>query len=532
MDEREQLLERVERVQLLQKVKAVQAAKTQKPPDAPAEDNSQAPMAALQGYGQGASFGYLPQLQAATEPAMAKMYDMATGNNISDTLPDYAARRDEKIAAIDKLKESNPKSFVAAQLAGGLTTGLAVPGAALGKGASLAAKVGASVASGAAFRGLQNPGDTPGVVDPLQLSERGENIANPTALAIDTAVPLAGPALSKAGEWLGNKAEKAAFSSIGPYKRSSEILAAKDKINPIGRTLLDEGVIGYYPKKYATLLERLQGKESQAGKDLGDVVEGMAAKETGPKVSLSRSDIAKKLEGELISPQTDAAGVIDRNAKMQAYLENFRRDGMGKVEGPVDDAIPLLNAEMKKRAVAKEVNWNRLPGADIPDSELFNRALNSNLREGVERGGEELAQKTGFDVNQFKGLKEKYGNLSEAGKILQKKNAAEIANRMISPSDYGAGAVGATIGAMSGGSPEERLKHATMGAALGLLNHGARKYGNQVSAMSLNNLSKAANYASPVMDTLARNPVATTAVTNQPNVWNTLFTKSKKENGK
>lgn len=510
---------------LLAKAQMIQKAKMSKPSD-PSGDAQ----AALQGFGQGATLGYLPQLQAAAEPLTDKIGDLVTGSNVSADTPDYTTRRDQFSKLQQQLQAAHPKSYLGGQVGGGLTTALAIPGGALAEGTGLAARAGAQVAVGAGMRAAQNPGDTPGQVDPTQLGQRWDNLSDPKSIAIDAAIPLAGPALGAVGGKLGGMAEKTAFKSLGPYARSAMKAFGGDRVNDIGRTMLDTGAVGGIPKSYSSLEKNLSDLKNTAGNNLGSTVENMAQRETGSPISLSRSDIADKMSQDLISPEVDAAGVADRNAKMTSNIENYRRGGLPEdASGPVQDQIPILQAELKKRNVGKEINWDRLPGDDIPDAETFNRNLYNQLRGGVETGGEQLAAKTGFDVDQFKNLKNEYGNLAEAQSIVEKRKAKDFANRLISPSDYGVGLMGAGAGAMIGGSPEEKMKHAALGMALGLANHGARKYGNQIMAPVMNNSGQVMDALSSGANQAARNPIVTQDILNQPGVWNTLYKKDQQK---
>jgi len=132
--------------------------------------------AALEGYGQTASMGYLPQLQAAAEPAMASLMDLFTGNKVADSLPSYVNRRDENIARQSQLSEQNPGASLAGKAAG-IGATLLAPAGQLAKGASTAAKIGRGSLMGAAQGAAYNPGDEAGVVAPVQAGPRAANAA-------------------------------------------------------------------------------------------------------------------------------------------------------------------------------------------------------------------------------------------------------------------------------------------------------------------------------------------------------------------
>lgn len=83
----------------------------------------------------------------------------------------YVSLRDKKIQELKKLQEENPTASKVGTGAG-LIAGLAVPVGAAAKGAGLLAKVGRAGAVGAIYGGLRNPGDSEGVVDPVQAEQR------------------------------------------------------------------------------------------------------------------------------------------------------------------------------------------------------------------------------------------------------------------------------------------------------------------------------------------------------------------------
>lgn len=493
----------------------------------PAKPSTQG-SAALEGAGNGLTLGYLAQAQAATEPLTNKIGDMVMGTDVSgEDNSTYVQRRDENLARQLQLQKDNPKTYLGSQVAGGLVGGLAVPGATLGKGAALAARLKAAVGTGAAMRALQNPGDQAGVVDPVQGEQRLEAVSNPGAVAMDVALPMAGPALRAAGSKLGSGAESLAFSALGPNARAIKQNMSNDKMSTIGRDVLDSGAFGVLPVGWERLSKRLGDLKRSAGEKLGQTVEGMAQKETGPKVGLSREQIAQELEGDLINPNTDLAGVSGKNADMLERLQNFKRGGLPEgATGPINSELPLLEAEMKKRAAGQQVNWDRVKTEDVPQNDVFHKALYGKLAQGVEEKGDELALKTGFDVGAFKQQKSTYGSLAAAEAISSNKANRHLANRMLSPSDYGAGMAGTVLGGMTGHDPASILKNGVYGAGAALANKFVRTYGSQLAARGLNTGSGLANTLGTGAVKMSENPVA------QEAVWNTLYRKSQEDKKK
>lgn len=517
MPTREELLARA---QLLQKASSIQKSRPNLGAEIQPEAYAEIPQAAasmLQGFGNQATLGHLPQLNAAVEPAAAGIADLVTGGNSSETTPDYVARRDSWIKQQLDAKKASPRAYLAGQLGGGLATAEAMPIAAA---ETIPGQMLSGAASMAAQSALQNPGDQPGVVDPLQLEARGEAASDKRNL-IGAAAPLAGPILGKSGDLLGKLSKRRAFGALGPYAREVTKALGKDAIEPIGQTALETGLISFPPRGYEALSKRAGRMADTAGADLGQTVEQMAQKETGDPVSLNREEIANNIANKLQSTgNEDVAGVADKNGQLQKMLENWKTGGApGEAVTEVNPNIPLLQAELKKRAVNKEINWDRLPNDKGPLEEQFNRALSGELKGGVEKGGEELAAKTGFPLQEFKNQKQTFGNLQTAQQLLDKRQARDFANRMISPSDYGAAATGAMLGRMNS-SPGETFKHTMLGAGLGLVNHVGRKYGNQLSAVGMNRLGQLVDATGRVVPEAAN-------VTSRSGIWNMLLNQNK-----
>ena len=210
---------------------------------------------ALQGFGNGLTMGYAPHLQAAAEKPLAKLFDLVTGNNVSDDIEDnYVDRRDRWIGRQEDLAKENPKTYLGANLAGSVAGGAAMPMGAAAKGATLGAKVVRGAATGAGLGAIQNPGDVEGEVSPLQLGDRAKSAT--LGATIGGTIPLAGTAAEKAAAYLRGKAEERAFKALGPYARDAMKAHDKGQIRETGRIIMDEGVVGGRPTSYEGLAKR------------------------------------------------------------------------------------------------------------------------------------------------------------------------------------------------------------------------------------------------------------------------------------
>lgn len=157
---------------------------------------------ALEGFGKGASLGYLPQMQAGVEKATDAIGDLkdkalqtigldqltsldAQLRKQGFKLPDstYVEVRDSNIKRQAQQAKDNPITAGVSNVAGGVATGIATaPLMAWANGAkavTLGGKIGQGMLQGArtgiVYGAAANPGDIEGEISPLQLQDRGVN---------------------------------------------------------------------------------------------------------------------------------------------------------------------------------------------------------------------------------------------------------------------------------------------------------------------------------------------------------------------
>ncbi len=467
--------------------------------------------AGLEHFGNAAAFGYLPQLQSAAEKPMSKVMDYISKRNVSKDLPDYTKRRDENIDRLGRQEKEFPAESLAGTIGGTISTALpigkaalAVPELARMAKTGLMGRTAVSAGSAGLQGALSNPGDEPEEVDILQLTERGKKGLHNAGIA--GALHLGGEGVSKVGSYISdrlkNKASELAFRAIGPFKR--QVNQNRDEIKEIGREALDSGVVRWTPGKAATLEQRAADASEEVGQQLGNLTEELSHLESGAiKSGIERKQIAKNLRDKLITDNPGSIpGIKERNELFEKMINDFESASPN----------PRMNfAELRaaKTGVNKDlINYNRLKGADVPDKEVFHRALARELREGEETGAEAIEKAFyGKDSNRIKPLKEKYGRLEKVQEIAGKRADAQNANQILGLKDTIAGSTGAAIGAGLGyklGSPK-------MGAAIGgtigaLGNKIARDYGAQFSAKTIDSFSKMLS-KSPVFEKiLSKNP--------------------------
>lgn len=432
----------------------------------------------LAGYGQGATAGYMPQINGGIQAAGDVMSGRVAPSEFGD---DYLKERDAEMARQKKASEENPYLYTGGKVAGiaggTVAGGRAVGGLAklLGYGgeavnASRLAKVAAAAGTGGAIGLAQNPGDKPGEIDPVQAQARIKN--GEVGAMTGGLISGAGQAASEyAPSMLKQLAGTQAFKALGPYARQARQAMSRGEVADIGNTALDESVIGGMPTSFKGIADRAAAAKAARGEQIGSLLGKMSETEGAP--TISRKEIADQMRSELIEPHTDVASVAAKNEQLSSAIDHFEQGG--------NENIPLLEAEMKKRALDKNINWRRLPQDDVPVAEQGDRALRGKLARAVE---DKAAQSDPELASQFGEAKDAYGNLDKAENISRMRAGHEMAKTLLAPT------IGGTFGFAHGNTLEERLKNAAMGVAGGAAIRAGSLYGPQLIAPAARGAAK------------------------------------------
>ncbi len=422
-----------------------------------------------------ATGGYLPEIQGA----------IASRSLFSG--PEY--EKQKRLAQLE-LKRGQISSPGAAAI-GGVVGAVASPLNLLPlAGARTAGRLGA--VAGSALQGAAiNPGDVEN-----QLRARLEQAG------VGGALGLAGEGVSALAPKLKRSAERAAVSGIRPFKAAVKDLTKSGQIEKTGRVLLDEGIIGNIPRGGEKLLERVEKGLETVGAKKGAMIDALDAKLS--EFAAGSSAVPYGTKGKSASSQG-----VNLDKLRADILDSLRLDSAIPGSQAYNDKLALKVQEIspnKKTLSLKEADklktqigalvkrWypNNAPKTDLSNEEFY-RSLYSALNKGVDDGAELIAkQYNPHALDELRDLKNRYGGLKSAEKILTEREIADFANRMVSPSDYGVGATGAVIGATQGGLGGAALA-ATAGAGI---NNFLRKFGNQITSKQLDNLSKI--MASPI----------------------------------
>lgn len=425
-----------------------QATNPQALPDTPGMGQT-----ALEGFGNGASLGYLPQLQAGAEKAGDAIGDLkdkalqtigldhltsidAQLKKQGFKLPDstYTDVRDQNVARQNAEATANPGIALASKVAGGITTGIAtaplLPGAGAAKATTMTGKIlqGAvtGARAGAVYGAAENPGDTTGEISPVQLGQRLDNAGKGMkyGAAVGAATSLI-PAKAAVVESLENSAEKNAVKATGATGKQ-----ASNFDDGAGRELLDRKIVrfGDTPTDVAARAQKavedangqidvaLKKLDAQGVKvDANDIYDAVRTKINGMKTDPSKADVAKILEGELDNVVNSA-------------------DAKGATE------VPVSEAEVIKRGYNRKAgNW-----AD-PEKSMAGKEMYQTYRNAVEDAATAKDPET---AKLFTEGKKAYGTLAPI------QEAAERRASTLGQSPYGGlGDISAAAVGMAKGGP-------------------------------------------------------------------------------
>jgi len=453
---------------------------------APTEQQGDAVGAAIEGFGNGASMGYLPQLQALAAKPIYAVLNAVTGQNIQ---PDsYVQERDANIARQEALAKSNPKSYYGGMVAGGISTapvGEAVAAKVL-PSAVQGARLAKAVGTGAVIGALQNPGDEKGVIDPIQAKERAKDAAIGGAIggAVDIAargISNVADKVSKAGDALETTAEKNALRSVGAQKPQMKKLIAKDKVKDVGRFIIDENIApaGAGAEDIAANAQQIK---DAAGKEISSVFDQI--EKSGHAGTFDRKNIAQAMRDALMGDE-DVAGSL-HSKKVLPQLEELITDFESKPGAA--DARELLKL---KGQYDKEINYSK-KAMDLPALQKGYQNIRSTINEAINDRATALSNEVRGDLAaKLKAANKRYGLASTVAEIADNK-LAQDGNKFFSLTDTLGGVLGGGVGAVHGGVGS--IPGAVAGAAA---SKAIRTYGPSVGTKVIDAASKGMKAVGP-----------------------------------
>lgn len=455
--------------------------------------------ALISGAAKAATLGYQPELSAAAgkmlqdpnkgvnESLRAQGFEIQEPEFSGPTLDEARQRQ------ID-LKNEAPGHFLAGEVTGGILSAPAAGGL-LGR-AGVVAKEAKTIGQGA-YQGLkaggalgllQNPNERPGE-EGLNVGER--LVGGAAGAALGGAAGAAGGAISSLSrENVAKRAQESALASFRPSKR--QVTLNRDRLDKLGQTALDEGIITKQPRSYDELAESASEALNKKGKEIDDWIE---------KISDAAS---QKAPGQPTGVNKDKLlASVSEDFKSLAETEGNKGD-IQKIRSMVDEfyknkpeTIPIKDAQSFKKKYGDMINWKRLPDSDVPLKEKFYRSIYDKLKVGIEDTAESLADTLGPSAkNEYQATKDSYRNLKSLFQMANESADRQLANRYVSLSDYQSGQLGGVVGAMTASDPASMVARGLLGKAVGMAgNKAARLFGQQQLAARRYGLLKAMDKA-------------------------------------
>jgi polyhydroxyalkanoate synthesis regulator phasin len=433
---------------------------------AKSEPKTDAGQAALEGFGNAATLGYLPQLQAMAEPAMNRVLDAVTGNRVAEgDKSTYIQRRDANLTRQEQQKAEHPYAAGAGALAGTAASVLGTAGlGAVAKGASATQRLAAARNAGLALGAAQNPGDVKGEINPLQIGDRTQNAVVGGLLGmggqmVAEGAGMAAGAVSKAAK---DKAAKKATRALGrptPTQAREMSRVRKDASGnelpsqdvELGRILLDEGAVPWLGT-HGRIAGRVEKIKDKAGEQIGNLVDsaGDAKRVDGAGVGL------KMLDEQEVARLRKAPGMKHFASQIDEVANDLAEQGM----------LSVKEAHQLRRDIDRSIRFNK-PAQDRLGTQLAltksRNALNESMNEAINAI-------PGAGKDKLLAANRRYSNLSRAEDLAERGVAQDQANRAVSLTDTIVGAAGIANGSLG------------LAGGLAAVNKASRTFGNSIQA--------------------------------------------------
>lgn len=272
---------------------------------------------ALESFGNAATFGYLPHIQAGVSSAV-----------FGD---DYTKTRDENIARQALQRKEHPTASIAGTGAGIVASAIGTGGlGAVAKGASAGKKIYEGMKAGAIIGGITNPGDTEGEISPMQIKERALGAGIGAAV---TPALVGAKYVAKGAGWTGKKA----FSSLFGISEdnAAKYLARRKEVNLAPelseiKTQIDDAVLGL-----SRDVESGKVKLDQAQEALRDLKFQVRNNLTDAKVDAREAvrkteELFKEAAAKVIQPLKDKRAPTDLANEVVNSVEALKKQVIAK----------------------------------------------------------------------------------------------------------------------------------------------------------------------------------------------------------
>jgi hypothetical protein len=261
--------------------------------------------------------------------------------------------------------------------------------------------------------------------------------------------------------WLEGFAERRALKALiggyyGPYKK----LTAKQRVNAAGKYLLENKIVTGKEGRIEQIFEKLTDRKDNLGRQLDEILatldEAVLVK-AGPGLTAAGRPRVARAEG-LINPVMVAQRI--RNEILPDILKvsaedpatyNFLTKYIDDLEKQGAIAMKFSDARARRAALQDKVEWGR----EIPESKKVYAKLQSLWNKVIDEKAEPILDAAigKARAKTYRQVRHEFSLVEDLFGYAKDRIDREAARRIISPSDYGVGAVGAIMSAAPGGVP-------------------------------------------------------------------------------
>lgn len=295
-----------------------------------------------------------------------------------------------------------------------------------------------------------------------QTALAGAGEANAVLKAAPNALSYGSRATGFVADKLGNAAVGAGRRALGFSKRFLGKPGQLEKANEVAGTMLNEGVIRPFSGAGA-MMERAEDLAETSGASIGKTLSGLH--EAGAR-SLDTSAVVQDIYSQL-SPKYEGGAYDAQKRIVEEIAETIRAHG----EGP----LTFESAQQLKNTLQDLGKFQA--GGDNVRQDLYRRA-SGIIRNALDESVAAASTETPGLAAKYAADKKRFGHSQEAIRALTNRTSSEQGNRLISGTDFVAGAGAASTG---------QIPLADLPGKLGLAlaaKRGIERYGHSTAAVT------------------------------------------------
>lgn len=531
--------EESEELAAIQAMRGVEGGNTQSSVNQPAPQSSLGDQlqTQLENFGNTVSMGYLPQIQAGFEKYLSPNPTKEIDEQLGIQEPSYVQMRDQNINRQQSQNERNPESALFGTLGGVAVQAPLIAKTAVQAGTGLMSRLAGGAGTGFGLGAVSNPGDIAGQVSPLQGEERLSNAAlggvfGVVGQGLGEGVAKTGRAIRNAPETLERAANTTAFKATGAVLKDFRKAFGNNTPNEVGKTLLAKNLI-QAGDSLEDIAIKTSGAKQEAGQTIrkvydqvnkfikdytDDAIEGR--KFTSREKALLDST---KLNGTKIAGEA-------RVAVIKAFKNNpGNTEAKNKVLSALDDVaamgddIDLADLIESRQGIDTQISYSK-QAKELPIVQQQLKTLRDSLHKAIQQRVRAIGVvvKDKKLIETLRTANKEYGQLSTAESAANGRIFRENSNRFFTLGDRIGSLTGGTIGALSGDSPEERVKNGLIGVATGFATEKYGRYSLPVVSRIAKSMGEAlkkpaafAKFGEPLIEAAKRSPQEFQALINQ-----------------